>query len=177
MPRYTYTFTHTRAYTQALLATRSRPARALCSPPTFAWASAQSMTRYMSVCMYLCMYTSSIACEPFTPAYSVWKIFSYVHTSYLFIHNTHTLTHTHTYIQDIPLKHEDESNIAWKTFTLRQDYFPSFKLQTEDDITSSVVVPAKALKVLYVNQLLYVCVNFHTQCVLIYACLYVCIPY
>jgi hypothetical protein len=49
--------------------------------------------------------------------------------------------------QDIPLKHEDENNIAWRTFTLRQDYFPSFKLQTEDDITSSVVVPSKALKV------------------------------
>ncbi|EKX53617.1 hypothetical protein GUITHDRAFT_84236 [Guillardia theta CCMP2712] len=38
------------------------------------------------------------------------------------------------------------SNVAWKTFTLRQDFFPCEKLQTEDDITASVVVPSSSLK-------------------------------
>ena len=35
---------------------------------------------------------------------------------------------------------------AWKTYTLRQDFFPCSKLQTEDDITASVVVPSDKLK-------------------------------
>mmetsp|Transcript_65390 Transcript_65390/g.160999 ORF Transcript_65390/g.160999 Transcript_65390/m.160999 type:complete len:1316 (+) Transcript_65390:100-4047(+) len=48
------------------------------------------------------------------------------------------------YDEDIPLKTEDTHNVAWRTFTLRQDFFPSFKLQTEDDISASVVVPRKA---------------------------------
>lgn len=34
---------------------------------------------------------------------------------------------------------EDKS---WRTFGLRKDYFPALKLQAEDDITASVVVPA-----------------------------------
>jgi len=48
--------------------------------------------------------------------------------------------------EKIPLVTKDEHSLAWKTFTLRQDFFPSWKLQTEDDITASVVVPTKSLK-------------------------------
>lgn len=50
------------------------------------------------------------------------------------------------YDEKIPLKTADEHSLAWKTFTLRQDFFPSWKLQTEDDITASVIVPSKSLK-------------------------------
>jgi len=48
--------------------------------------------------------------------------------------------------ETMPLKSDDSGKIAWKTFTLRQDFFPSWKLQTEDDITASVVVPSKSVK-------------------------------
>ncbi len=34
---------------------------------------------------------------------------------------------------------------AWRTFKVRQDFFPAAKIQTEDDISASVVVPAKSL--------------------------------
>jgi len=34
---------------------------------------------------------------------------------------------------------------AWRTFGLRKDFHPAAKLQMEDDITASVVVPARAL--------------------------------
>ncbi len=34
---------------------------------------------------------------------------------------------------------------SWRTFGLRQDFHPSVKIQAEDDITASVVVPAAAL--------------------------------
>ena len=34
---------------------------------------------------------------------------------------------------------------AWRTFGLRKDFHPAIKIQTEDDITASVVVPASAL--------------------------------
>ncbi len=37
------------------------------------------------------------------------------------------------------------SNSAWRTYKLRQDFFPAAKVQTEDDITASVVVPAAQL--------------------------------
>jgi hypothetical protein len=36
-------------------------------------------------------------------------------------------------------------NQAWRTYKLRQDFFPSAKVQTEDDITASVVVPQAQL--------------------------------
>ena len=39
----------------------------------------------------------------------------------------------------------EEQGHAWKTYTLRQDFFPCSKLQTEDDITASVVVPTDKL--------------------------------
>jgi len=48
--------------------------------------------------------------------------------------------------KDIPLKETAGGHLAWKTFTLRQDFFPCDKLQTEDDITASVVVPSKEVK-------------------------------
>src|SRR4029079_18402352 len=32
---------------------------------------------------------------------------------------------------------------AWRTFKLRQDFAPAFKIQMEDDISASVVVPAQ----------------------------------
>ncbi len=32
---------------------------------------------------------------------------------------------------------------AWRTFKARQDFVPAFKIQTEDDISASVVVPAQ----------------------------------
>lgn len=35
---------------------------------------------------------------------------------------------------------------AWRTFGLRKDYFPAFKLQMEDDITASVTVPASLVR-------------------------------
>ncbi len=34
---------------------------------------------------------------------------------------------------------------GWRTFSLRKDFFPAVKIQSEDDITASVVVPARAL--------------------------------
>jgi len=42
----------------------------------------------------------------------------------------------------------------WRTYVLRKDFFPATKLQTEDDITASVVVPAnqtKGLQTAYKN--------------------------
>jgi hypothetical protein len=38
-----------------------------------------------------------------------------------------------------------ESNGLWRTFGLRKDYYPAVKIQQEDDITASVLVPASAL--------------------------------
>ena len=35
---------------------------------------------------------------------------------------------------------------GWRTFKLRQDFSPAVKIQTEDDITASAVVPASQLK-------------------------------
>lgn len=35
---------------------------------------------------------------------------------------------------------------SWRVFGLRKDFHPSFKIQTEDDITASVVVPAEKLR-------------------------------
>lgn len=34
---------------------------------------------------------------------------------------------------------------GWRTFSLRKDFFPAVKIQCEDDITASVVVPARGL--------------------------------
>ncbi len=39
-----------------------------------------------------------------------------------------------------------EADGSWRTFGLRKDFYPATKIQTEDDITASVVVPPKALK-------------------------------
>ncbi|MDD5036683.1 MAG: hypothetical protein PHE55_18240 [Methylococcaceae bacterium] len=39
-----------------------------------------------------------------------------------------------------------ESKGSWRVFKLRQDYIPAEKLQMEDDITVSIVVPIEALK-------------------------------
>ncbi|HEX3987845.1 MAG TPA: hypothetical protein VHZ30_00355, partial [Verrucomicrobiae bacterium] len=39
-----------------------------------------------------------------------------------------------------------EADGAWRVFGLRKDFHPAAKLQMEDDITASVVVPATALK-------------------------------
>ena len=39
-----------------------------------------------------------------------------------------------------------EQDGAWRTFGMRKDFQPAIKLQMEDDITASVVVPARALK-------------------------------
>ena len=39
-----------------------------------------------------------------------------------------------------------ESDGSWRVFSLRQDFFPAAKLQMEDDITASVVVPLSALQ-------------------------------
>jgi hypothetical protein len=38
-----------------------------------------------------------------------------------------------------------EADGSWRVFGLRKDFFPATKLQAEDDITASVVVPAAAL--------------------------------
>ncbi len=37
---------------------------------------------------------------------------------------------------------------SWRTFGLRKDYYPAVKIQVEDDITASVVVPSDKLKYL-----------------------------
>lgn len=37
---------------------------------------------------------------------------------------------------------------SWRTFSLRKDFFPSCKVQLEDDITSSVVVPSRDVEYL-----------------------------
>jgi hypothetical protein len=34
---------------------------------------------------------------------------------------------------------------GWRTFSLRKDFFPAVKIQAEDDITASIVVPARGL--------------------------------
>jgi len=39
-----------------------------------------------------------------------------------------------------------EEDGTWRTFGMRKDFQPAIKLQLEDDITASVVVPARALK-------------------------------
>ena len=39
-----------------------------------------------------------------------------------------------------------ENDGAWRTFGLRKDFYPAAKIQAEDDITASVVVPAERLK-------------------------------
>jgi hypothetical protein len=54
----------------------------------------------------------------------------------------------------VPLKSAETESLqtAWKTYTLRQDFFPASKLQTEDDITASVVVPADKLKGKYFRE-------------------------
>ena len=44
-----------------------------------------------------------------------------------------------------------EANGAWRTFGLRKDFFPAQKIQVEDDITASVVVPARCLAKLNPN--------------------------
>jgi len=36
-------------------------------------------------------------------------------------------------------------NGSWRTFRVRKDFFPAFKIQMEDDISASVVVPARLL--------------------------------
>ncbi len=39
-----------------------------------------------------------------------------------------------------------DGNGAWRTFGLRKDFHPAVKVQMEDDITASIVVPASALE-------------------------------
>ena len=43
------------------------------------------------------------------------------------------------------------SSQAWRTFKLRQDFVPSVKIQTEDDITASSVLPMTSLSETYLN--------------------------
>ncbi len=38
-----------------------------------------------------------------------------------------------------------ETNGAWRVFKLRQDFIPAEKIQMEDDITASILVPSKWL--------------------------------
>jgi hypothetical protein len=38
-----------------------------------------------------------------------------------------------------------DSNGSWRVFGLRKDFFPAAKIQVEDDITASVIVPCKAI--------------------------------
>ena len=35
---------------------------------------------------------------------------------------------------------------SWRTFRLRKDFFPAFKIQMEDDISASVVVPTRLIR-------------------------------
>ena len=41
---------------------------------------------------------------------------------------------------------------SWRTFELRKDFTPAYKIQTEDDMTSSVVVPVKHLQSKYLRE-------------------------
>jgi hypothetical protein len=45
-----------------------------------------------------------------------------------------------------------ERDGSWRTFGLRKDFHPAVKLQAEDDITASIVVPAAALTGLHPNE-------------------------
>ena len=39
-----------------------------------------------------------------------------------------------------------EPDGSWRTFRLRKDFFPAFKIQMEDDISASVVVPSRLIR-------------------------------
>ncbi|HYE21060.1 MAG TPA: hypothetical protein VEA69_21615 [Tepidisphaeraceae bacterium] len=43
-------------------------------------------------------------------------------------------------------------NNAWRTFRLRQDFYPAMKVQTEDDISASTVVPSSQVRDLRIPQ-------------------------
>jgi len=49
-----------------------------------------------------------------------------------------------------------EADGSWRTFGLRKDFHPAMKIQTEDDITASVVVPPGAIGVSGTNSLKFV---------------------
>ena len=53
---------------------------------------------------------------------------------------------------------------AWRTFGMRKDFHPAAKLQLEDDITSSVVVPTAALKHLSAEEAPQTSVKFVSNC-------------
>ncbi|WDE98632.1 hypothetical protein PQO03_12370 [Lentisphaera profundi] len=46
----------------------------------------------------------------------------------------------------IYLRVAQNTDASWRTFKLRQDFLPSYKIQWEDDISASAVVPSEALK-------------------------------
>ncbi len=55
-------------------------------------------------------------------------------------------------------------NKAWRTYKARQDFIAAAKVQTEDDITASVVVPKRFLENLHESELDGVSVKFVTNC-------------
>ncbi|GHS84818.1 hypothetical protein FACS1894201_03730 [Bacteroidia bacterium] len=57
-----------------------------------------------------------------------------------------------------------DKNGSWRTFKLRQDFTPAVKLQTEDDITASTVVPVKLLGEAVPSRIRRKSVKFVTNC-------------
>lgn len=57
-----------------------------------------------------------------------------------------------------------EEDGSWRVFSLRKDFYPASKIQTEDDISSSVVVPAKHLKGLDKGAVGYSSLKFIVNC-------------
>ncbi|MDQ8197153.1 hypothetical protein QEH56_03290 [Pelagicoccus enzymogenes] len=57
-----------------------------------------------------------------------------------------------------------EEDGSWRVFSLRKDFYPASKIQTEDDISSSVVVPATHLKGLDKGAVGYSSLKFIVNC-------------
>lgn len=57
-----------------------------------------------------------------------------------------------------------EEDGSWRVFSLRKDFYPASKIQTEDDISSSVVVPAQHLKGLDKGAVGYNSLKFIVNC-------------
>jgi phosphoenolpyruvate carboxykinase (diphosphate) len=57
----------------------------------------------------------------------------------------HELHYNHRKLVGLYLRIGIEKDNSWRTFKLRQDYIPSSKIQWEDDISASVIVPTRKL--------------------------------
>ncbi len=60
--------------------------------------------------------------------------------------NGHELKYRNMYIQSGALRIGYNEDTGWRTFGLRKDFYPATKIQTEDDISASVVVPLERIE-------------------------------